>query len=180
MDVRRLRHGRKSMSETQVTLFVGLIGAGSALVGAILGAAVSYAIARQQFRATVLSGNRQAWINTVRDTVAEIQALALTVLGLYSAGRDLMETTARGERLFYLQCKLELLLNPGEQDHRDLVECTTRYILKVLEPIMPEDRLLPGTADRLRDIDPHTEGQTMTELAQRILKQEWQRVKKGK
>ena len=56
---------------------IALISAGSALFGAALGLLGSYRVAMIQFRANVISANRQAWINTLRDTLAEFHSLML-------------------------------------------------------------------------------------------------------
>ena len=45
------------------------------IAGATIGAAISYLVGRQQFKANVVSANRQIWINTLRDTVQNINLL---------------------------------------------------------------------------------------------------------
>ena len=51
------------MSTEAAIVAAALIGALAALIGGTFGAVVSYKIATRQFRATVLSANRQEWIN---------------------------------------------------------------------------------------------------------------------
>ena len=56
---------------------IALIAAAAALLGAALGFFGSYRVARIQFRGSVLSANRQAWINALRDTLAEFHSLMM-------------------------------------------------------------------------------------------------------
>ena len=62
------------MSPENAVIVAALIGAGSGILGLAMGTLVSYWIAKRQFNATVLSGNRQQWINTLRDCLAEFQS----------------------------------------------------------------------------------------------------------
>ena len=50
----------------------GLIVATTALTASVLGPFVTLTVARRQFRATVVSSNRQKWIDTFRDRLAEL------------------------------------------------------------------------------------------------------------
>ena len=48
-----------------------VIAAATALVAVVLGPIVSVYVVRRQIRATVVSTNRQAWINDLRNTIAD-------------------------------------------------------------------------------------------------------------
>src|SRR5690349_18455780 len=54
---------------------ISLITAMTALVASIMGPLVTLSVARRQFRANVISTNRQKWIETFRDRVSELLSL---------------------------------------------------------------------------------------------------------
>lgn len=164
-----------TLTVEEVTLLVGAVTAASAIVGATLGAVVSYRIARQQLRATVRSSNRQEWINTVRDTTAEITGLVFAVSAMADLkGGGQSQITLAAEhvnRLGFLQRKLDLLLNPNEADHVELMESVNKYVLGSLYEATGKN---PS-----HQIDVGEESARVTRLAQVILKREWERVKRG-
>ena len=51
----------------------------STLGGALIGALVAYLVARQQFKTTVLSKNRQEWINNLRSLLSQYEATLYNV-----------------------------------------------------------------------------------------------------
>ena len=57
---------------------LSLITAGTALVASIMSPLVTLSVARRQFRASVISTNRQKWIETFRDRVSELVSLMST------------------------------------------------------------------------------------------------------
>ena len=157
-------------------MLTALIIASGALVGAVIGSGVSYLIARQQFKATVLSANRQQWINTLRDFIADFQTkvkIAITESKLaehvalsFAANPTSFDEALKAMRL--LINKTALLINPKEKDHAELLA-----LMKKLE-----DLCING------DIN-DDEGQeklqsAVTSIGQNVLKREWDRVKKGK
>jgi hypothetical protein len=73
---------------------------------------------------------------------------------------------AKLERIVRVQWKIRLLINPTEPDHQELY----RIIDMAFKRIQSED-----------SPDSETEGdiESITRLAQAILKREWQRVKQG-
>jgi hypothetical protein len=112
-------------------LILSLVSACTALVASIAGPIVTLAVARRQFNASVLSANRQKWIETLRDMLSEwisILATASVVRTTWKAEWDggLGPISARGElldkvqRLVLVQAKIRLLLNPLEADHEEL------------------------------------------------------------
>jgi hypothetical protein len=158
-------------------VFVSLVSAGTALVASVAGPLVALRVARRQFGATVLSTNRQQWINGLRDLLAELmsQLAVVAVLrdgwvgdwhnGLGPVRRD-PALLAKIERLVLVHWKIRLLLNPAEADHRVLC------------------RLIDAGLDRVRS-ESATEAEVRADIegisrqAQGILKREWQRVKRG-
>ena len=76
-----------------------------------------------QTKQQVISPMRQQWINTLRDTVAEVlshaSTLHLSETSRFSAER--MQLAAR-------EARLELLINPQENDHRALLQ-SIRFVV---------------------------------------------------
>src|SRR4030095_11839811 len=112
-------------------LLIGLVSAGTALVATILGPLVTLAVARRQFSATVLSANRQKWIETLRDMLAELISQMVAVLvvragwkGKWDKGLGAIAVDptllSKLERIVLVQWKIRLLLNPTETDHQEL------------------------------------------------------------
>ena len=158
-------------------LFISLVSACTALVASVVGPWVTLAVARRQFSANVLSANRQRWIETLRDLLAELISLLVAALVLKSNWRDKWdegrgliaadpEMLTKVERMVLVQWKIRLLINPTEPDHQELY----RTIESAFKRIRSEESLESETE---ADIE------TITTLAQAILKREWQRVKQG-
>ena len=158
-------------------LVISVISAGTALVASIVGPIVTLSVARRQFKATVLSANRQKWIETLRDMLAELISLLVSALIVRSAWKSKWDE-GRGpfredaalvdnlERIVLAQSKVRLLLNPTESDHQRLHGA----IDAALKRLRSEDSVDSDTA---ADIE------IITTLGQSILRREWQRVKLG-
>ncbi|MBI5476081.1 MAG: hypothetical protein HY964_05015 [Ignavibacteriales bacterium] len=148
----------------------------SALIGVIIGSLFSYFIARLQFRATALSANRQSWINTLRDSISEMQQLASITYVENSLATDNKTKNSADPEAFsnalrkmdFLYYKIQLLLNPIEDDHNKLIDLVFKLKGEVLKS---NDEQLQKYSSLQDDI---------TKLSQSILKREWKRVKKGK
>jgi hypothetical protein len=69
-------------------LVISAISAATALVASILGPIVTLKVSRRQFSANVLSANRQKWIETLRDRVAELISLLEAALVFKSAWKN--------------------------------------------------------------------------------------------
>jgi hypothetical protein len=159
------------------TMLISLISACTALVASVVGPLVTLSVARRQFNANVLSANRQKWIEALRDLLAELISLLVAALvvksrlkekwdkGLGAIAAD-PEMLAKLERIVLVQWKVRLLINPTEADHQQLY----RTIETALERIRSDDA---------RDSDSEEDVETITKLAQAILKREWERVKRG-
>ena len=164
------------MSQVNVVLLTAVISSLAAIIGVVIGSIVSFFIARQQFRATVLSANRQQWINTLRDCIADFQTKAkIAVVEADLAEHDETSFAANEKNhdeamktMRFLANKVALLLNPNEADHSELISLLKRL----------EDHCINGDPS-----DRKTEGElqdSITSTGQRILKREWERVKRGK
>ena len=123
------------------------------------------------------SANRQKWIETLRDTLAELIALIRAALVVKSKFKDkwdhgrgplnadpaMLETF---ERIVLSQSKIDLLINPTDAEH----QCLYEKIETAIERLRAEESL---EAETQSDI------QTITRLGQAVIRREWQRVKIG-
>lgn len=117
---------------------------------------------RQQVHGSVVSANRQKWIDALRDDIAEFLTESDGVRARLQdnpiVDQDIRE---RGRKLTLLFNRIRLRLNPHENDHSDLLE--------LLEKLLRYDNIKLGLP--LED--------EAARLAQQILKREWRRVKSG-
>ncbi len=157
--------------------WIALISACTAMIAAVAGPYVNTRIANLQFKTNVLSVNRHKWIETLRDLVSILTAQLLTAATVRHAldepaglviARD-PELFGRVEGLIRTAAKIELMLNPLEEDHQNL------------------NRLMQEAIDQLRTSSPPVDveervqriSREIIQVAQGILKQEWGRVKSG-
>jgi hypothetical protein len=70
------------------SLLISLVSACTALVASVVGPVVTLAVAKRQFNANVLSANRQKWIETLRDMLAELISLLVSALVIKSGWKD--------------------------------------------------------------------------------------------
>lgn len=161
---------------------LSLISACTALVASIAGPFVTLAVAKRNFNATVISANRQKWIEAVRETLAELISLFVAALIIkakwkhqrekekWDQGRGALASEPglidKVQRLVLAEAKIRLLLNPNEGDHQRLLQA----IFTAVKRLQSEE-----------SHEAETEGdvETITKLAQAILKREWLRVKHG-
>lgn len=157
--------------------WITLVSACTAMIASIAGPFVNTRIAKIQFKADVLSVNRQKWIETLRDLVAGLNSQFLAAAAIRQTvegptgiviARD-PELFRRVEKLLRTVSKIELMLNPLEQDHQQLNALMREGIDQLRSP-PPE-----------RDIEERIEviSHDITQAAQAILKREWGRVKRG-
>ena len=135
---------------------------------------VSLDIAKRQFNASVLSVNRQEWINTLRDQISEL--VADTILLRQEVEQYQQEPGrlfARAGRVLRCSFKIKLLINPKEADHVNLVESIDRLMILVVKSAKKvEDKNIDSQFRVIRD--------EIVSKSQEILKREWERVKEGK
>jgi len=108
----------------------------------------------------ILAPMRQAWINSLRDLVAE---LAGKCAHYWAAGFE-ERRDDEYERITELEYKLALFINPKENDHKELLR-KARLMIAFLEHGKEADENFWQS---------HKE---VIELSQQILKTEWNRVK---
>lgn len=149
----------------------GLISAITALVATVVGPLVSWHIAKKQINSSVVSGNRQEWINRLRNVLAELVMIIRHVPPAHAANSiTLQEAIAKHGELTEKIELTKLLLNPNEAEHQELL------------------RLISSAGDQVKDAINHGTGRAleMGQTAERIvtqsqiiLKKEWNRVKRG-
>ncbi len=114
---------------------------------------------------------RQAWINQLRDAVAELLSLSTAPeVTLCTRDRDVDASMEPYSTLMLLENKIELLLNPEREQHRVLIACTHDLIslLHKTERELSEDQFI----DRKADLE-----LSITSATQQIIRREWTRTK---
>ena len=137
-----------------------------AVLAVVVGPYVSLTIARRQIRASLEASNkkitapmRQAWINKLRELLAELTSSALHY---YMAGFE-DRTDEEFQRVTLLQAHIRLMLNPNEDDHRRLEELMRRMVIALFEKAKIDE--FPGLLVEV------------VTLSRKIFKREWDRVK---
>ena len=117
---------------------------------------VSLSVANKQ----IIAPMRQAWINTLRDLLAELTSSAFHY---HVAGFE-ERTDEEYQRLTLLEYKVAMMLNPMEDDHKRL-EQLIRQLISALERGREAEKGFP---------DLH---QAVVTLSRQIFKREWNVVK---
>ena len=138
-----------------------------AALAVFVGPIISYVVAKRQIASLlaashkqIISPMRQAWINSLRDQLAELTSSALHY---YRAGFEEREDSEY-RHLTLLEHRIHLMLNPKEDDHTDL-EKLIRKMVSSLE------------RGKEGDEDFRTSHTDIMALSRRILKREWNVVK---
>jgi hypothetical protein len=150
---------------------IELLPAITSLGGVVVAAVVAVLVARQQFRGNVLSKNRQEWINKLRELLAEYDAILYDILANFRFGTALKskeEGVSTIMKANLIRCQIKLFINPNEVDHVALLD----LISKLYNAASSQDDKQMKEFTKLED--------EYVALAQRILKREWERVKKGR
>jgi hypothetical protein len=128
------------------------------------------AVARMQINASLVSTSRQAWIDKLRDSIAEFQSL-LWVLrepqGVLQTDREREQVQQRRQQALFLRSRIALLVNPAEADHKQLLGLLDQAFSISLAAGEDARKELGRTQHNI------------TEVAQGLLKREWVRVKEG-
>ena len=156
---------------------LSLIMAFTALAVSSFGAYASLTGSRRRFRADVLSANRQRWIETFRDRLAELLAFmnAAQVVKRTSAGswrggagpvKDNPALVDKLEKTFLAIAQIQLLTNAGEATHQALNSAVVVAVDYIQADELHEAELCDCWAE-------------ITELGRGIIRKEWSRVKRG-
>jgi hypothetical protein len=138
-----------------------------ALIAVFFGPIVQYRIAKRQIRATVLSANRQKWIDQVRTHIAEFMALCGSINLRKTSDKtraEMNDSPSKIDRLYLIKFNIALLMNPNEEDHKDLCSLLDQAVSITAQPAQ-NDTELESTLEKIRN------------TCQAILKREWVRVK---
>lgn len=148
-----------------------IITALAALCAVILGPLVSIYVVQRQTRATVLSGNRQQWINNLRDELA-LMVSETTKFGNLAISGTTSDKEVQNQivMLDRLRTKIRLMLNPYEEDHRNLNLLIGQGLALVSTTALHKK---PNFPEIIAD-----NNEKIINLSQEILKTEWKRVKR--
>jgi hypothetical protein len=156
-------------------LTITFLTASTALIAGIASPIVSINVARRQFKASVVSSNRERWIEALRDAIAEYIAMVTSVAlsahhtnvtDAHIAYAD-SELTKAAERIVFMRCKILLMINPGKCVHRDL-----RQSIDAVHHVLVDKKTID-----LAQWRGHLEAITVAGHA--VLDAEWERVKRG-
>jgi len=132
---------------------------------------VSVYVAKRQIRASVVSVNRQAWINRLRDELAFFVCEVRMVPSTYAANAiKLQEAIKRYEGITLKEEVVKLLLNPTEAEHIELLRLMKTARERAQEAIDNKQ----GIAKQLDE-----DADRIVTQSQKVLKAEWDRVKSG-
>jgi len=156
---------------------LSLITATTALVASIMSPLVTLSVARRQFRANVISTNRQKWIETFRDRVSELVSLmnAAQVLKRHSIAswqgglgpvQANLGLTEKFERAYMALAEIRLMTNASEPEHQHLNEAVASALTHLQH-------------DELRDQELAASVEEVIALGRTIIRHEWGRVKRG-
>src|SRR5579859_4333389 len=156
---------------------IGLFTALTALAASVLGPLVTLSVARHQFRANVLSTNRQKWIDSFRDRLADLLSVMNAAQIIKSASADDWRGGAgpmkdnpvladKIEKTFMAVAQIELLTKPLETEHQALNDAIAAALVFLQQDALAQDEL----SGRLAEI---------TRLGRSIIRSEWARVKRG-
>lgn len=123
-------------------------------------------IAQQDFNKTVISGNRQEWINKLRDNLSEylarVESYSIETKNTNIDTRLLSEELIK---ILTLEIKIVLLLNSKEENSQNLIKYLGLFSSCLTGKSITE------TPEVLKTM--------ITNVTKKILKTEWERVKKG-
>jgi hypothetical protein len=156
-------------------LTIAFITAITALTAAVMSPFVSLFVARMQIRATVVSNNRERWIEALRDAVSEYVALLLTASMVLQAmkGDRVKELSEQGdlrqivERIVMMKSKIMLMINPRDQRCAELCEKVEGSYESLAFDASVSVSMVRSQADEI------------TRAASEILRAEWARVERG-
>jgi hypothetical protein len=163
------------MSSPVDPLTITFLTASTALIAGVASPIVSISVARQQFKASVISNNRERWIEALRDAISEYIAAVTNVVLMArharSADGDIdladQETLKTIERIVLVRSKIMLMTNPTKDHHRDLcqrIEAVHRALVS------------KGSLDQERW---YSHLDAVTRAGHAVLEIEWARVKRG-
>jgi hypothetical protein len=155
-------------------LTISFVTACTALVSAAAGPLASVVVASRQARVSLISANRERWLEALRDSIADYVAIALSAAALQEARQEAPVAAVRDDpELWHVvegvaraRTRALLMLNPVEPGHLELTAAIDRSY-----------RILVHGAARVEAIAPILDA--LTDAGRSVLKAEWSRVKRG-
>ncbi|WP_018897708.1 hypothetical protein [Rhizobium sp. 2MFCol3.1] len=156
---------------------VAFVTACTALVSSVVAPMITMRMGRAQIRASVISNNRQRWIETLRDLIAAFCAQVTTAApmrrtlldangGILVTDPDILNRLQEIMKTFTM---IRLMTNPLEADHQELITVLTKTMTTLRTAPLDED-LDPSVRQAVEEV---------VQKSQVILKREWSRVKAG-
>lgn len=146
---------------------------GIALAAVIVGPVIAYLVAKRQIVAqtaiayrSVIAPMRQKWINDLRERIAEFIGEAAWIYMVHFQGpgaKAVVDVKPKALRMTVLRTQIELMLNPGEEDHQQLVKLIEAVRATAIEDLRVNE--FPQSVEAL------------SVCAKKILKTEWKVVK---
>jgi hypothetical protein len=150
-----------------------ILSALAAVAALIISPLITFWTTRSQIRANLVSANRQAWINALRDDLSELFELVTWLFllrpGTHSGEEGYKYVAERRSRIRLLKNRVRLRLNPTED--------TSAALLSSIEKL--HSLAHGGATGDDREVEFNDQMETAVANAQEILKSEWKRVKKG-
>ena len=154
-----------------MTIDIASVSAITALVAVIVGPLITIYVAKKQIRSSVVSVNRQAWINRLRDEIANFVRDVKHMPSAHSAEAiSTAEAISRHGEIVLREEVVKLLLNPEEEEHKELLRLMA-IARKKAQNAINTNRGLATVLDEASD--------PIVAQTQKILKAEWERVKRG-
>ena len=156
-------------------LTITFLTASTALIAGIASPLVSISVARRQFKASVISNNRERWIEALRDSIAEYIALVTSAALIARRAKVVNgeivytdeEIIKTAERIVLVRSKIILMTNPTKNCHRDLCQS-----IEVVHRAL--------VANRSMDLEQwRSHLNAITLAGHTVLEAEWARVKRG-
>ncbi len=144
-----------------------------ALLAVLVGPAVAIIVAKLQIKASLVSANRQAWINDLRRTLADYMGKQVVWSHrenpVSEAERHVYVTEL--EQLQSLLSRAEMLLNPDERGHQELSMLINLIGAELLDHPAGAGPDIPKLIGLRRQV---------INASWSIFKQEWEKIKRGK
>ena len=149
------------------------------LVGAALG---GWWAGRKRIGIEVLSKNRQEWINDIRHVICDFIDIAISSATKYVENLDYQEFSNQARKLDHKRHYLALLLNPNEDNSIKINELAYAIVERhaLLISLIGINKKISDkqkVQDTINLLISNTN--ELVAITQKVLKTEWERVKKG-
>ena len=185
----------KNIDSTTIAALIGVIGALiAAIIGVIGTLIVTYFTKKQRLGIEVKSKHRQDWINSLRKDISLIctksnyinydlrEILRIDHIQGSQSNKTFSEYIHEYGRIDSSHFNVKLFLNPKESDHINLDNEINMLKVNLKDFInhnlKPDNQINPDNYLLIRNKIENNIAE-ITKLAQKIFKDEWERIKKG-